>query len=301
MTSRKRKNMSEYVSSDEPPIKKQRVDRSNNSNNKQTKDEKKMSIRRKKSRRVIEDSDSEDEASVITNICKKKKLNSDLHTDDEDKEGELCTLKRSNYRSLFNSFSFESKELNYDKIYGCIDSSIKQLFERYVKIYQFAINESCVRLWTDETDLYSILTETLLEDDKDKLKQYMSIIQGVTDYICNKPMTKDIVCYRGSIMTDEEFKCFKTDKIYRMPSFTSMSQKEDEAEKFRDKYMIIFHIPAGYRNAAAIDEVSVYPLEKEVLTIPYTPFKVLKKGKDFMNVQLLDDNKVSKNVPSVAM
>ena len=166
-----------------------------------------------------------------------------------------------------------------------------------------------VWIWTTNSEFeetFRSLTESLYADDKDTIKKYMPIMMGI-NWKIRKPMQSTMTTYRSSWMSDKHFSNFEIGSTYRCPAFVASSKMLKVALEFagtEKKYMIEFHIPKGI-NAMDITHLSAFEDEGEILLPPYTPFRVFniryndKNGKTWLYVEVLIDEEVDMDVPSV--
>jgi len=206
-------------------------------------------------------------------------------------------LKYSNFLKLYNSF--DNDKLNDNKVYyaipgdwKCGGKDVDTMFRDFSDSY--SLDEKCIKLWTAESPVYPYLTQSLYEDDKKALDRMMPIIKGINKYLVT-PTDKEYICYRGSKMSKKMWNYYKAGNEYRAPACCAMSQEKATADKFKDTYYIMFRIPKNCWNARPIaSNLSPFD-EQEILTPPYTAFKVLKKweGLKELEVQILDNKQVA--------
>jgi len=124
-----------------------------------------------------------------------------------------------------------------------------------------------------------MVNHSLIHDAED-LKYWCFFIRSLNYHLVNRKNApkKDMVCYRGSKMTDVQASGFTSGSVLRLCMFLAMSTSKDVAQMYTGEagYMLEVHVPRGCRNACLISHLSGIENEKEVLMPPYSP--ILVKG-----------------------
>jgi len=193
-----------------------------------------------------------------------------------------------------------------------------------LKIYQN--KKKCIRLWTDKkSGIYKDLNVAIMNDDADKLIQYMPCIINIVSHIQkpssqhitinynnskplknnknknknkNKPLKNmksqpvlkvnkhsynnghnDLITFRGSKITNKQFKVYKPEMVARFAMFVSTTKNRSKALNWPGTTTLIkFIISQDHCQLydKDIKSISCFPDEEEVLLPPYTPFRVIK-------------------------
>ena len=158
------------------------------------------------------------------------------------------------------------------------------------------------RAYTVESDFYRDLNEDLRKNNKEK---YLPLVKLFYESIKYKTfmLSSDIELYRGTKIKNDEIEKipnYINTKIDNLPgavvfsrTFLSFTKSREQAEKFlRNKndnndlskalFILKKNKKIGYDLATHcdIETISVFPDEKEVLFLPFSPFEVLDINKE---------------------
>jgi len=165
----------------------------------------------------------------------------------------------------------------------CFDVSVAKKF-----IYLYTIEES-----PKNNSFYWILNKELRSGVQEKIAPFIEMIAYIEKEIKNKDLLsyKGIV-YRGTCLTEDLIEEIKPGKIMTNSSFWSSTKDYKIAEKFiknSDKNNALIIIDSNGNNIDVDSEkLSKFPKEKEVLFIPFTPFKVINKYKSTIENKLIN-------------
>jgi len=177
---------------------------------------------------------------------------------------------------------------------------VDDLYFKWTNNDRIYTEKACIKLWTTESSVYRKLNQSLYEDNDHNLKKLMPLISAMNQYIKSHPTEKEMRCYRGSSMTHKQFGHYKKGNIYRAPAFAAMTRDVELSQHFKKNANItmIFEVPKNCHNAAKIGHINVWK-EDEVLSQPFTAFKVLDKGKDWVHCQMLNNRKQRDDLESI--
>ena len=170
---------------------------------------------------------------------------------------------------------------------------------KYIKdIPSQLLSKYYIRLYTIESQFYYDINKELRGNAKDK---YLSSIKVLYESIKLKslPLASNNILYRGSLISDEETKKIKeylNKKIHDLPgaivftkTFFTFSKDKKIAEKYikkenKDenlkKVLYILEkddkIDYSLSTHSDIENISIYPYEKEVLFFPFSSFEIIK-------------------------
>jgi len=123
--------------------------------------------------------------------------------------------------------------------------------------------------------------------DADDLRSWSPFIRAVNCYIVNgkNAPKKDVVCYRGSKMTDEQASGLTAGRVLRPCMFFAMSTNKEVAKMYTGEtgYMLEVHVPRGCMNACPISHLACIEDEEEVLLPPYSPILVKRRRQEFLD------------------
>ena len=203
------------------------------------------------------------------------------------KNNSILDLFFNNYYSLFSSSC--TSGLIYDV------SQIK----RFIFIYTLEEKEK-------NNSFYHIINKELRSGDPVKIAPFIEMIAFIEKEIRIKELLSyEGKVYRGTCLSKELINEIETGKIMINSSFWSSSKDIEIAKNFlsnSDKANALITIYSCGNNIDIDSEkLTNYINEKEVLFIPFTPFKVLKKKKDkienkLINIIFLQQDINSKNI-----
>ena len=150
------------------------------------------------------------------------------------------------------------------------------------------IQETCVRLYTQDSFLYQIINETLRDDDRTKLHTLgpfcylLYNYEGKSKHRATR-LPKKIVLYRGERLTADDIKEYRehmvNGAIWRWAQFVSTTKNITVAEEFSDGntlFIINMKRPEASKQGISIACVSEFSQEEEVLLRPGVRFQVMK-------------------------
>jgi hypothetical protein len=150
------------------------------------------------------------------------------------------------------------------------------------------IQETCIRLYTQDSFLYQIINETLRDDDRTKLHTLgpFCYILYIYDGGSKRKLTRlpeKIVLYRGERLTPDDIKEYReymeSGAVWRWTQFVSTTKSIAVAQEFSDGntlYIINMKRPEASKQGLSIACVSEFSQEEEVLLRPGVRFKVMK-------------------------
>ena len=193
-----------------------------------------------------------------------------------------------------------------------INEDLKEIFDQILEIPLANVpiellSRYYARAYTVQSDFYGDLNQDLRKNNKDK---YLPLVKLFYESIKYKTfnLSSEIELYRGTkILNDEITKIqnyistksendnFPGTVVFSR-TFLSFSKKREKAEEFLkkkndnnnlSKALFILkenkNIDYDLATHCDIEEISVYPDEKEVLFLPFSPFEVLDVGKEQIN------------------
>ena len=205
------------------------------------------------------------------------------------------------YKSLIENASKENME-EYTKYiynkYGTNEEIDKLLNSiKYIKDIPIQLlSKYYTRLYTIESQFYYDINKELRENDKDKYLSYIKILyEGVK--LKSLPLASNNILYRGSLISDEEIKKIKEYLSVKKPdlpgaivfakTFFSFSKDKKIAEKYikkenkNEKLKKVLYIlekddkiDYSLSTHSDIENISIYPYEKEVLFFPFSSFEI---------------------------
>ena len=193
-----------------------------------------------------------------------------------------------------------------------INEDLKEIFDQILEIPLANVpiellSRYYARAYTVQSDFYGDLNQDLRKNNKDK---YLPLVKLFYESIKYKTfnLSSEIELYRGTkILNDEITKIqnYKNSKsendnfpgtVVFSRTFLSFSKSREKAEEFLkikndnnnlSKALFILkenkNIDYDLATHCDIEEISVYPDEKEVLFLPFSPFEVLDIGKEQIN------------------
>jgi hypothetical protein len=212
----------------------------------------------------------------------------------------------SNYLHLYDQYP--KKPQSEPGAAVLIESTLKSLgriddAEQYRQHQASGIGvaESAIALWTTNQNndsqgsipLFVTLNRILVHDDRDILeKGWMLFVRLATNFL-NREETcfqEETVVWRGSKVTKSQVAQFHVDLVIRPPMFVATTSNKEQAKGFIGNagYLISCVIPAGCRNAASVQALSIFQQEQEVLIPPYSPFRILRIEDGVIYTELLD-------------
>ena len=205
------------------------------------------------------------------------------------------------YKSLIENASKENME-EYTKYiynkYGTNEEIDKLLNSiKYIKDIPIQLlSKYYTRLYTIESQFYYDINKELRGNDKDKYLSYIKILyEGVK--LKSLPLASNNILYRGSLISDEEIKKIKEYLSLKKPdlpgaivfakTFFSFSKDKKIAEKYikkenkNEKLKKVLYIlekddkiDYSLSTHSDIENISIYPYEKEVLFFPFSSFEI---------------------------
>ena len=115
--------------------------------------------------------------------------------------------------------------------------------------------------------------------EKDMLERYADIISAALN---KHTLQQAIICYRGSVIDITEG--FDVGDIIISNQFMSTSLVESKA--FSDKYKYKIYAPKGTKGAY-IEEISLFPRQREFLIDRNTKFRLLSRYKNRLELEVL--------------
>ena len=167
-------------------------------------------------------------------------------------------------------------------------------------IYLYTIEES-----PKNNSFYYIINKELRSGVQEKIAPLIEMIAYIEKEIQNKDLLsyKGTV-YRGTYLTEDLINEINPGKIMINSSFWSSTKDYNIAEKFilnsgKNNALIIID-SNGNNIDVELEKITRYQKEREVLFIPFTPFKVIKKyksniGKELINFIILQQDLNSNN------
>ena len=158
--------------------------------------------------------------------------------------------------------------------------------KRFIFIYTLQENEK-------NNSFYKILNDELRSGEPEKIIPHLDIIAYIEREIKNKELLSyKGNAYRGTILTEDLIKKLEPGKIMFNSSFWSSSKDIKIAENFlsySEKANTLINIYTEGNNIDVDSEnISYFKKEKEVLFIPFTPFKIIKIHKMSINNKLVN-------------
>ena len=205
------------------------------------------------------------------------------------------------YKSLIENASKENME-EYTKYiynkYGTNEDIDKLLNSiKYIKDIPIQLlSKYYTRLYTIESQFYYDINKELRGNDKDKYLSYIKILYESIK-LKSLPLASNNILYRGSLISDEEIKKIKEYLSVKKPdlpgaivfakTFFSFSKDKKIAEKYikkenkNEKLKKVLYIlekddkiDYSLSTHSDIENISIYPYEKEVLFFPFSSFEI---------------------------
>ena len=165
----------------------------------------------------------------------------------------------------------------------CFDVSVAKTF-----IYLYTIEES-----PKNNSFYWIINKELRSGVQEKIAPLIEMIAYIEKEIKNNDiLSYEGLVYRGTYLTEDLINEIKPGKIMINSSFWSSTKDYNIAEQYimnsnKNNALIIIH-SKGKNIDVDSEKITKYLKEKEVLFIPFTPFKVIKKYKSNINKDLIN-------------
>ena len=218
------------------------------------------------------------------------------------------------YKSLIENASKENME-EYTKYiynkYGTNEEIDKLLNSiKYIKDIPIQLlSKYYTRLYTIESQFYYDINKELRGNDKDKYLSYIKILyEGVK--LKSLPLASNNILYRGSLISDEEIKKIKEYLSVKKPdlpgaivfakTFFSFSKDKKIAEKYikkenkNEKLKKVLYIlekddkiDYSLSTHSDMENISIYPYEKEVLFFPFSSFEIKE-----INEKIVDEENI---------
>ena len=242
------------------------------------------------------------------------------------------------YKSLIELTSIDNIEKYTEYLYDEYSSNeeINKLFEsiKYIKDIPIElVSKYYARLYTIESQFYNDINKGLRENKKDKYLSYIRILyEGIK--LKSLPLASNNILYRGSKISNEELiliKNYLNNKIQDLPgaivfskSFLSFTKDKNIAENYLNKninnnnnlskvlYIIEKDNNMDYSLSthSDIENISLYPNEKEILFFPFSSFEIKEINENIINHEKIyeitliylgkyikDIENIDKNVP----
>ena len=172
------------------------------------------------------------------------------------------------------------------------ETFVKQLRQvQYAKRIE-TVQETCIKLYTEESFLCYIVNQVLRDNDKTKSTALGPLCYLLYNYIghCTKEQAKlvgNITLYRGERLSpsvmQEYIATAGLNAVWRWTQFVSTSKKREVAEKFSDgNVLFVIHMvgqPVSDQGVC-VSLLSRYPEEEEVLLRPGVRFKIIKTSNE---------------------
>jgi len=165
----------------------------------------------------------------------------------------------------------------------CFDVSVAKKF-----IYLYTIEES-----PKNNSFYWIINKELRSGVQAKIAPLIEMIAYIEKEIKNKDLLSyEGLVYRGTYLTEDLINEIKPGKIMINSSFWSSTKDYKIAEEYimnsgKNNAIIIID-SKGNNIDIDLEKISKYQKEREVLFIPFTPFKVIKKYKSNIKKELIN-------------
>ena len=192
------------------------------------------------------------------------------------------------YNFLHKQYYNKNEEITHflDSISDLSDIPIEVLSRYYVRLY------------TEESDFYKELNQSLREGRKENYLSYIKVLyEGIK--LKALPYSNEKILYRGCLLPNEEIKKMQEFKnkgeVEGLPgaivfsrSFLSFTKIEDVAIEFMNKYQrpnfskVLFilkkDIDIDYNSSTQVDvgKLSNYDDEAEILFFPFSSFKIVR-------------------------
>jgi len=125
---------------------------------------------------------------------------------------------------------------------------------------------------------YEKVNYALLKDDEMEIKEHAPYIHILRQGILASYQKLPDVVYRKLFLSPEEVDSYKArqHKTICIPSFVSTTANETLLEKWQGNYILKIYLTERSRVCACdVTQYSAYPLEQEILIVPYTWFQVI--------------------------
>ena len=193
--------------------------------------------------------------------------------------------------SLFKNYSLLDLFLKKYCCYFCPDINPRFCFDVSVAkkfIYLYTIEES-----PKNNSFYWIINKELRSGVQEKIAPLIEMIAYIEKEIKNKDLLSyEGTVYRGTYLTEDLINEINPGKIMINSSFWSSTKEYNIAEKFiinsgKNNALIIID-SKGNNIDVDSEKITKYQKEREVLFIPFTPFKVIKKYKSNIKNKLIN-------------
>ena len=175
-----------------------------------------------------------------------------------------------------------------------------------------------LKAYTVESDFYRILNRDLAEMVRHQyhirtiVKLKMHIPGAIAALISHSPTLEPLSfvgeTFRGMLITKNDLDQYKVGSIIMIKSFVSTSKERDIAKGFAEKektrqgadgrslrFRTVCHYSIrNSRSALAIESISNFPGEKEVVILPLNVFKVksVKQNKEEFEIKLVEEDRL---------
>ena len=219
----------------------------------------------------------------------------------------------------------ERKDLHYLKSVNCSQNSKNltvtmgpkkmktKILRKYVPLEIEKLNDikaKATHLYTDSN--HHSINVALRENDKDFIGHNKELFCAIDGYIDDNSVNEEVVVYRGHAAKWDDIEkkwpaegAFVHSSNYTSTSLNKKTAVDAHTSKIVDnngKYIIDapiieIRIPKGHgvNQAGHIDKVSAYKTESEVLIKPYPRYKIVKKRKDKLVLELQGPNQNNSN------
>jgi len=137
---------------------------------------------------------------------------------------------------------------------------------------------------------YTVVNEALLTDDREKLRTHAPFIKLLRNAILTAYQPLPDVVYRKLNLVSAEVNSFKKrrGKLICLPQFVSTTKDRTLLDRWEGNYVLQITLSPKSRTCACdISDYSMYPLEREILIVPYTFFLVSDVDEDSKYIFLL--------------
>jgi len=189
----------------------------------------------------------------------------------------------TNYIDLILNHSFSSEEfLSYWKKFDlkCVALSNEHNLKK----------SHISALYNYSNEHYKCINEALLKDDPSQMILHSPFIKLLRHAVLSAYQPLPDVVYRKLNLAPVEVESYKKmrNKLVCLPQFVSTTKDRNLLDRWEGNYVLQITLSPKSRTCACdISDYSMYPLEAEVLIIPYTFFHVIDVDEDSKYIFLL--------------